>query len=66
VGELLERLEFQEVYRDEQRLGSGKKSLLWSMTLRSKSGTLAGEQVDALRDKLVADLAQQLGGELRT
>ncbi len=66
AGDLLERLEFQEVYRDEKRLGSGKKSLLWSMTLRSKSGTLAGEEVDALREKLIADLAQQLGGELRT
>jgi phenylalanyl-tRNA synthetase beta chain len=66
LGDLLERLEFQEVYRDEKRLGPGKKSLLWSMTLRPKSGTLAGGQVDALRDKLIADLAQQLGGELRT
>ena len=65
VGDLLERIEFQEVYRDEQRLGPGKKSLLWSMTLRSSSGTLAGEQVELLREKLVGDLAQQLGGELR-
>src|SRR5690606_29614886 len=56
VGDLLELLEFQEVYRDEKRLGLGKKSLLWSMTLRSKSGTLSGEQVDALRHKLIADL----------
>ena len=64
-GELLEAVEFQEVYRDEKRLGKGKKSLLWSVTLRSSEGTLTSEQGDAVRDKIVETLGKQLGGELR-
>ena len=34
-GELLEAVEYQETYRDPQRLGAGKKSLLFSLQLRS-------------------------------
>ncbi len=64
-GELLENITFQEVYRDTERLGKGKKSLLWSITLRSPKGTLTSEQADAVRDRIVAKLSKQLGGELR-
>ncbi len=64
-GDLLESVAFQEVYRDSKRLGSGKKSLLLSILLRSAEGTLTNEQADAIRDRMVADLSQQLGGELR-
>ncbi|QDU59078.1 phenylalanine--tRNA ligase subunit beta [Aeoliella mucimassa] len=64
-GDLLEAVEFQEVYRDEKRLGKGKKSLLWSITLRSSEGTLTSEQADTVRDKIVDTLGSKLGGELR-
>lgn len=64
-GELLESLAFQEVYRDAERLGKGKKSLLWSVTLRSSEGTLTSEQADEVRDAIVSGLSKKLGGELR-
>jgi phenylalanyl-tRNA synthetase beta chain len=64
-GELLESVQFQEVYRDAERLGTGKKSLLWSITLRSPEGTLTSEQADDVRDRMVAALGKRLGGELR-
>jgi phenylalanyl-tRNA synthetase beta chain len=64
-GELLESLAYQDTYRDEKRLGAGRKSLLFSFALRSQEGTLTNEQADALRAQIVARLAQSLGGELR-
>jgi len=64
-GELLEAVEYQETYRDPQRLGEGRKSLLFSVQLRSFTGTLTNEEADGVRDRIVALLAQQLGAELR-
>lgn len=64
-GELLEELTFQEIYRDAERLGQGKKSLLWSVTLRSSQGTLTSDQADEVRDAIVAALGKEFGGELR-
>lgn len=64
-GQLLENIAFQEVYRDTNRLGKGKKSLLWSITLRGSEGTLTSEQADEVRDAIVGQLSKKLGGELR-
>ena len=63
--ELLESIAFQEIYRDADRLGAGKKSLLFRIQLRSAEGTLTNEQADAVRDKIVAALGKELGGRLR-
>lgn len=64
-GDLIESIQFQETYRDPQRLGAGKKSLLFSMQLRSSAGTLTNEEADGVRERIVAILSQQVGGELR-
>lgn len=64
-GELLESLTFQEEYRSADKLGLGKKSLLFSIQLRSATGTLTNEEADGVRDKVVAALAKELGGQLR-
>jgi phenylalanyl-tRNA synthetase beta chain len=64
-GELLEALAFQEEYRSADRLGPGKKSLLFSIQLRSATGTLTNEEADQVRDKVVAALGKQVGGQLR-
>jgi phenylalanyl-tRNA synthetase beta chain len=64
-GEWLESIEYRETYRDPKRLGEGRKSLLFSIQLRSVTGTLTNEQADATRDSIVALLAEQLGAELR-
>jgi phenylalanyl-tRNA synthetase beta chain len=65
-GELLESLSFQEEYRSTDKLGSGKKSLLFSIQLRSATGTLTNEEADKIRDGVVAELAKELGGQLRS
>jgi phenylalanyl-tRNA synthetase beta chain len=58
-GKLLEDVAYQDVYRDTQRDGSGKKRLLFSITLRSSETTLTNEQADEIRDTIVAACGQQ-------
>ena len=65
AGPLLERIEYLDTYRDAERLGAGKKSLLFSLVLRSSSGTLLSEEADAARDRVVAACAQRHGAVLR-
>jgi phenylalanyl-tRNA synthetase beta chain len=64
-GELLERVEYQDTYRDAERLGGERKSLLFRLTLRSTTETLTGEAADAVVHQVVAALQSQLAGELR-
>ncbi len=37
AGPLLEQLQWRDTYRDEKRLGAGRKSLLFSILLRGQS-----------------------------
>ncbi len=64
-GDHLERIAYQETYRDAERLGPDKKSLLFSIQLRSTDSTLTNEQADAVREQIVAALGKELGGQLR-
>jgi phenylalanyl-tRNA synthetase beta chain len=64
-GELVESIAFRETYRNAERLGAGRKSLLFSLQLRSATATLTSEEADAVRERIVALLGQQLGGKLR-
>ncbi|HYO24925.1 MAG TPA: phenylalanine--tRNA ligase subunit beta [Lacipirellulaceae bacterium] len=65
-GPLVESVAYQETYRDEQRLGGGNKSLMFSLQLRSDRGTLTNEEADAVRDRIVAVLAERMGAALRS
>ena len=65
-GPDLESLDYRQTYRDPQRLGPGKKSLLLSIALRSKEGTLTSPQADAVRDRIVAACKAAHGAELRS
>jgi phenylalanyl-tRNA synthetase beta chain len=64
-GPLLEQVDYRDTYRDPNRLGPGKKSLLFSLKLRSRESTLTGQQADTVRDTIVAVCKEQLGAELR-
>lgn len=64
-GELVESIAFRETYRNAERLGAGRKSLLFSLQLRSATATLTSEEADAVRERIVALLGKQLGGKLR-
>lgn len=66
AGDLFESLDYQDTYRDAERLGPGKKSLLMTLTLRSKSSTLTNQQADEIRDQIVAAATREHGAQLRT
>jgi phenylalanyl-tRNA synthetase beta chain len=63
-GELLEELTYQDVYRDTERDGAGKKRLLFSITLRSSETTLTNEQADEIRDAIVAACGKRYAATL--
>ncbi len=65
-GALLERLDYLETYRDQERLGPDRKSLLFKITLRDAAGTLTGSRADEIRDRIVTTSEQRLGARLRS
>ncbi|MGO9110033.1 MAG: phenylalanine--tRNA ligase subunit beta [Thermoguttaceae bacterium] len=64
-GPDLESLEYRDIYRDADRLGTGKKSFLFTIGLRSQEGTLTSQQADGVRDRIVVACRQEHGAELR-
>jgi phenylalanyl-tRNA synthetase beta chain len=62
-GELLRSARVFDLYQGEQ-LGEGRKSLALSLELRAGDRTLTDEEVDAVRDQIVAAL-ERIGGQLR-
>lgn len=64
-GEHFEKLTYRDTYRDPQRLGVGKKSLLMSLDLRWRQGTLTNQEADQIRDRIVAACRDKHGAELR-
>ena len=63
-GKLLARAEVFDVYRGEQ-IPAGRTSLAIALTFRARDRTLTDADVAPLREKIVARLAADLGGELR-
>ncbi|MFW5914836.1 MAG: phenylalanine--tRNA ligase subunit beta [Planctomycetota bacterium] len=63
--EHLESVQFFDVYRGKP-IPAGKKSVAFSITLRSPNRTLTREEADAARDEIVEGLSDELGAELRT
>jgi phenylalanyl-tRNA synthetase beta chain len=64
AGARLAEVSVFDVYRGEQ-LGEGRKSLALHCAFRAPDRTLTDEDVAPLREKVVARLAGELGGELR-
>jgi phenylalanyl-tRNA synthetase beta chain len=63
-GRLLAGAEVFDVYRGEQ-IAPGRTSLAIALTFRAKDRTLTDADVAPVREKIVARLARDLGGELR-
>jgi phenylalanyl-tRNA synthetase beta chain len=58
-GDQLESVAYLDTYRDPAKDGPGKKRLLFSMSLRSLDRTLTGDEVDQVRDRVVAACSHQ-------
>jgi phenylalanyl-tRNA synthetase beta chain len=63
-GRALESVSYRETYRDAEHDGVGKKRLLFSLTLRSPDRTLAGDEADALCEKVVRRCQDHHGARL--
>jgi phenylalanyl-tRNA synthetase beta chain len=63
-GKLLARAEVFDVYRGEQ-IAAGRTSLAIALTFRARDRTLADADVAPVRERIVARLHDELGGELR-
>ncbi len=63
-GALLRSAEVFDVYRGAQ-VGEGRASLAVRMEFRAADRTLTDDEVAQRREKIVAALAAQVGGELR-
>jgi phenylalanyl-tRNA synthetase beta chain len=63
-GEHLEAVTYREIYRDAKTDGPGTKRLLFTITLRSSSGTLTGEQAGETRQRIVDAVAKEHAGRL--
>ncbi len=62
-GRLLEKVELFDVYQGSQ-IPEGKKSVAYSVWLRSNEGTLTDAQIEDASSKIIAKL-EKLGAELR-
>lgn len=65
AGDLLERCRVGQVWRDAERLGAGRKSLVVSLSLRSRVGTLTGDEAGRVVNEVVAACGHRCGATLR-
>ena len=63
VGAILEKVTLFDVYKGEQ-IEKGKKSVAYSISMRSHEGTLTDEQADKAMEKVLKELSA-IGAELR-
>ena len=54
-----------DVYRDEERLGAGKKSMAYALEYRAADRTLTSEEVDKQHERLVKKVCASTGAEIR-
>ena len=64
AGELLADVRVFDVYRGEQ-VGEGRSRWRCALDFRAADRTLTDEDVAPVRERIVAALGEQLGGELR-
>ena len=64
AGPELREMRAFDVYRGDQ-VGEGRKSIAFSVNFQSSESTLSDDDAAALREKIVAALADRFGAELR-
>ncbi|MGN0035365.1 MAG: phenylalanine--tRNA ligase subunit beta [Coriobacteriales bacterium] len=65
-GSLLESVRLFDVYRDEKRLGAGKKSLAFSLVYRAADKTLTSEEAEHQHARIVKKVCAKTGAEVRS
>ena len=64
-GKLLEGSRLFDVYRSDERLGAGKKSMAYALTYRAADRTLTSEEVEKAHERLVKKVCKATGAEVR-
>ncbi len=64
-GKLLERVALFDVYRDDERIGAGKKSMAYHLTYRAPERTLTAEEVEKAHNKMLKKVQGATGAEVR-
>lgn len=64
-GKLLDTAQLFDVYRDEERLGAGKKSMAYALEYRAADRTLTTEEVDKQHARLIKKVCGATGAEVR-
>lgn len=62
---ILEKVHLFDIFRDEEKVGKGKKSMAYSLTFRSPKRTLKDKEVNRAHENIKAQLVKQLGVEIR-
>ncbi|MFM8734625.1 MAG: phenylalanine--tRNA ligase subunit beta [Pirellulales bacterium] len=62
---MLDDCKLVQVWRDADRLGSGRKSFVVALTLRSHAGTLSGDEAGRIVEAVVAACGRRTGAVLR-
>ena len=65
-GKLLRDVRLFDVYRDDARVGAGKKSMAFALTYRADDHTLTSDEVERVHGKLVEKVCRAVGGEVRS
>lgn len=65
AGKLLESVTLFDVYRDDKRVGKGKKSMAFKLVYRAADRTLTGEEVEKAHAKMLKKVAGATGAEVR-
>ncbi len=65
AGDLLERCTVADIWRDADRLGAGRKSIVIALSLRSHAGTLTGDEAATVVSSIVAACGEKCGATLR-
>lgn len=64
-GKLLDTVQLFDVYRDEERVGAGKKSMAYALEYRAADRTLTTEEVDKQHARLIKKVCGATGAEVR-
>ncbi len=65
-GKLLESVRLFDVYRDDERVGAGKKSMAFTLTYRAPDRTLTQEEIDRTHEKVVKKVCGATDAEVRS
>jgi phenylalanyl-tRNA synthetase beta chain len=58
------RVQLFDVYTGDQ-VGSGRRSLAWSLTFQAPDRTLTDTEVNEVHTKIIRALTERFGGEVR-